>query len=110
MVCTSLPGGTPSKLVHYQLSRRFSQQAGTVPACQEAPPKSWCLYQLTRRARNTLPRLAVALPASVFVRWVFGRYPPVFSPQIKTHATVGRYLLEANRYLQTGARYQQKGT
>jgi hypothetical protein len=32
---------------------------------------SWCLYQLTRRAWNTLPRLAGALPASVFVgaRW-----------------------------------------
>ena len=47
---------------------------------------------------------------SPIIRWVFGGYLPVFSPQIQTPAPVGGYLFEANRYPQTGAGYLQTGT
>ncbi|PLW35098.1 hypothetical protein PCASD_13000 [Puccinia coronata f. sp. avenae] len=116
----------------YQLAKRHFQRAGTLPALQEVLPASWYSTSLPGGSPNKLVLISAhqespeySAPAcwgsagKRFCRVGIWRVPTAgtrlfFHPKSRhPHpypAPVGRYLLEANRYPQTGAGYPQTGT
>ncbi|PLW04823.1 hypothetical protein PCANC_27029 [Puccinia coronata f. sp. avenae] len=89
---TSLPGGSPNKLV--LISAHQESLEYSAPACWGSANKRFCRVGIWR---------VPAAGTSLFFHLKSRNSHPYPAP-------VGGYLLEANRYPQTGAGYPQKGT